>query len=378
MENKIVLYKRSASKNWQFYYYVGGKRIQKSTPYPATKSNYAQAALWANDFIAAKKKDTPQTTFRTLIESMFAKDSAWLKARALRGKPIRWDIARGNLYAVRAHFLDRFGDVPIGSVKPWMIEDHVIAENCSPSVKNRVFYVVRCAYKEAARMEIIDTIPLIENVKTVHAKRKAFSMEQLEKMFCTDPLEMKRIWRKPEYYIFFALLGATGLRRGEALALTTDDILDNGVILVTKALKEHVGVGKTKARKDRVALITEQMVDYIRRYVIKRDGSLHGQRIFCRYWSSYSIHFRLAMKALGFEGFVPHCLRHTYNTDLARVEADDRITEKAKLLLLGHESEKTNKIYTHLTIEDLSKDVIAYRDVSEVGSILADKVGSIV
>lgn len=162
-----------------------------------------------------------------------------------------------------------------------------------------------------------------------------------------------------------------GLRRGELIPLTWDDIdLDNLKISVTKSAESRnsnrltVKSG-TKTSWGRVvditldlALVLQDAKAHARsKYVCpKTDGEMHTLMSWRRMWSSY---IKALCKAPGAEQtsiheITAHYLRHTYATLLYLSGVD--VLTAAKLL--GHSNVKTTiAIYTHLDDLMLSKSV---------------------
>lgn len=178
-----------------------------------------------------------------------------------------------------------------------------------------------------------------------------------------------------------------GLRRGEVIPLTWDDIdLDSRTICVTKSVKMVDGRpvvkrGAKTAAGERVVDIPHVLVDFLR--VKKAENCMNSEKVqiirrlvcpsvagemmtdsaFDRMWESYLADLNLkhgdfrdmekppASKfspsgvPFRIEKFTPHCLRHTFATLLYKAGVDV-LTAKAQL---GHADIKTTlQIYTHL------------------------------
>lgn len=150
------------------------------------------------------------------------------------------------------------------------------------------------------------------------------------------------------YFILY-----TGLRRGEALALTYDDIdFDNKVIHVNKSVycvsnTPYIKSPKTEAGNRDVILLnnlakvlknTFPNTDDKTAYIFNNNGKLFSNSYFQCRWSSY-------LKETGLS-ITPHQLRHAY----ASILFDAGIDVKDAQELLGHASiEMTRDIYTHIS-----------------------------
>ena len=146
---------------------------------------------------------------------------------------------------------------------------------------------------------------------------------------------------KPWYRALIVLLLSTGIRRGEAVSITLDDLdLENGQVLI-----------KGKGGKQRVLPLTEQAIEAIQAYLPHRtrDGS---RRLFVSAYGGHPIQGRVvnAMLAttiqragLAGQGITPHKLRHTFATHLIRKGVDVRTVQE----LLGHSDIQTTARYLH-------------------------------
>lgn len=151
-------------------------------------------------------------------------------------------------------------------------------------------------------------------------------------------------------------LYATGSRISEALALTVDDVLDDGrktadAIRVTgKGNKQRIIPVGSYARaaldayltRARPALTAQQVRATPALFVGARGGALSRQ-------NAWLLIQEVARKA-DLVGLVsPHTLRHSFATHILNGGADIRVVQE----LLGHASVSTTQIYTKVTIDSL-------------------------
>ena len=160
-----------------------------------------------------------------------------------------------------------------------------------------------------------------------------------------------------------------GLRRGELLALTWDDVdLDAGTVTVNKSVEfvgedPRVKTPKTAAG-NRVVYIPAVLIDYLRPLqssglVFPHDGDIFKKTQFRHAWNAYLLDldqhvsgvskFHPARRGLvSVDRFTPHCLRHTFCTMLFE-KGVDALTAQNQL---GHADLKTTLgIYTHLSAD---------------------------
>ena len=145
------------------------------------------------------------------------------------------------------------------------------------------------------------------------------------------------------------LLISTGIRIGEAVTITLDDI-----IISEKTLLIH-----GKGRKQRLIYISSSITwNRIKTLIKERTKSNNNYLFVNRYGQQITIHGvediykKYAKMAQITTKSTPHYLRHTFATNLLANGADLRSVQE----ILGHASVATTQIYTHLTNEKLEKE----------------------
>lgn len=138
------------------------------------------------------------------------------------------------------------------------------------------------------------------------------------------------------------LLISTGIRIGEAAAITLDDIISSERTLLIHG----------KGRKQRLIYISSSITwDRIKTLIKERKNSNDKHLFVNRYGQPLSIHGiediykKYAKKALINPKSTPHYLRHTFATNLLANGADLRSVQE----ILGHASVATTQIYTEVT-----------------------------
>ena len=184
----------------------------------------------------------------------------------------------------------------------------------------------------------------------------------------------------PLYYYGYAyiLILNTGLRMGEALALTWDDVdWNRRLITVNKNLvmaKKRDADGNSVSGYDLVVqdgaktvsgnrtIPINQTAEHALRMLLDRNDTPYvivnnrGHRVLP---SNFERSFRAILANAGVERFGVHTLRHTFASNLFRKGVDIKIISK----LLGHSTVKiTYANYVHLMDEDLG-NVTAILDV---------------
>lgn len=155
----------------------------------------------------------------------------------------------------------------------------------------------------------------------------------------------------PEYARFIKFLALSGLRIGEAICLTKDDITD--VIRVNKTQSQVTGViGKTKTEDStREVYIQKELRDLLAelpdgKWLFEKDGRQIDYNAFRIYFE------RLTEKTIK-KRLTPHALRHTHTSLLAAAGVPLDVISRR----LGHaDSSVTKEIYLHVTAELKDRD----------------------
>lgn len=156
---------------------------------------------------------------------------------------------------------------------------------------------------------------------------------------------VKTSWNKP-FGLFAYFLLYSGLRRGEALALTYGDInFTDKVIHVNKSVSFEGNIPVLKSTKteagtrDVILLdILADKLDHNGKGLLFGDkGKLLSKTQFRRRWAAYQKEMELTL--------TPHQLRHGFATILYEAEIADKDAQE----LLGHSNiSVTRNIYTHI------------------------------
>lgn len=170
----------------------------------------------------------------------------------------------------------------------------------------------------------------------------------------------KRIdfWSKEEFDIFidavdhalykslFSLLFYTGMRIGEALALTTDDVdFDTGKYTISKTLASNGKITPPKTESSNRTVTVPASINKQIKYTFDNIDVGSG-RIFPTNYNNARYHFRKAILLSGIRPLSIHCLRHAHASIL--IAQGVPITAISKRL--GHTSPKvTLSIYSHAT-----------------------------
>ena len=183
---------------------------------------------------------------------------------------------------------------------------------------------------------------LVKLPKTAPAKKRELPDQ-------SDIEKIKKSLDLP-FGLFAYFLMLTGLRRGEALALTYDDIDFKGKrITVNKSLYWEVNQPSIKETKTssgtRSVILMDALADVLPK---NQKGYIFGgekpltQTVYRRLWQKYCEESGIAC--------TPHQLRHLYATILYEAGIDEKMAQE----LMGHSSiTVTRDIYTHIRMSRL-------------------------
>jgi integrase len=253
---------------------------------------------------------------------------------------------------LKAYILPKLGAMRLKDIK--LHDMQTIMDDMQLTGKIRTAQKIRCTLKQiynyavSCQIIAVNLANYLSNPPTIKTKRTALTHEQIQHILGT-PLPLKE-------RIFVYLLLFTGLRRGEALALSKSDIdRDKHTVTVSKSLYWENGSmpvikdsPKTQAG-NRTIMIPDRLWAVLDPYIahlpdgsvlfpMVKSGKPMTQVAFRWFWSRI-------YKDLGIENLTPHVFRHTYATSLYYAGVDI----KAAQYLLGHSSARvTMDIYTHL------------------------------
>lgn len=160
-----------------------------------------------------------------------------------------------------------------------------------------------------------------------------------------DAAELSEFARR-EYIRDAALLDlliGTGIRIGEAAAITLDDIVypERTVLIHGKGRKQRlIYISSPETWSRLLALAKERRGADCPNLFVNRYGSPLSDQGIEYIYKKYAEKARLAVKS------TPHYLRHTFATNLLANGADLRSVQE----LLGHASVATTQIYTEVTL----------------------------
>lgn len=292
-------------------------------------------------------------------------------------KPITYSLQERN---VRLNILPRWSNYRLNEItrneyQKWINE---LRNRYSEGTVRRIHSIFSTAMHDAVHefrilrenpIQKIKVPPEVEKRKEV----RYFTREQLDKFLSqVVPVKNAKYRHSIQYKVLFTLLARTGLRIGEALALTWDDInLQNKTLTVSKTLvyplnsAPYLSTPKSK-KSNRTIKLDDRLVALLKRH------SVNQKEVILRYvnykasdknllfhqqdgrWLRTNVvreYFKEVCKRSDLPILSPHALRHTHAVHLLEAGATIKYVSER----LGHASIKvTADTYLHITkkIED--------------------------
>jgi len=289
----------------------------------------------------------------------------------------------GGTYAVyenslRNHIIPAIGDTPIAKLKPIQVQAALNQILNEGHVRTAEFF--KLTIKQMLQKAVSEGI-VLKNICDDLEKIKA---DRQEKRVLTE-FERRCISRADftkKERLFLDLLYYTGIRRGEALALSVADInREARTIHISHSLDIRENTPKLKEPKTKAGYrdiplpehLFQELMEYISEnncfYLFtSKDRNLITRSSFRRMWDGILKKTKQAAEELQKERkqtgalseitddsitFTPHIFRHTYATNLYYAGIDIKRCQ----YLLGHSSlDITLEIYTHIDNKKNSED----------------------
>lgn len=271
------------------------------------------------------------------------------------------------------HIIPQLGDIRLNALKSHHIQE--LLNDIIQKGHHRTAEIVKLTIKQMIQQAIINEYIY----KDVSLKVSLPQSKKKEKRALTTEekllIEKSKLTQKER--VFVDLLYYTGVRRGEALALTVKDIdFINRKLTINKnlVLKDSQSDIKNSPKTDagnRLIPLPTKLLSELKEYLAnvssiylftKQNGELMTKSSFRRFWDNILDKMNIAAGGDKFsrsetairlvsKDITPHIFRHTYATNLYYAGIDVKTAQR----LLGHSNiQITLEIYTHLDNSNIS------------------------
>ena len=275
--------------------------------------------------------------------------------------------------ALNKHIIPQLGDIRLNALKSHHIQE--LLNDIIQKGHHRTAEIVKLTIKQMIQQAIINEYIY----KDVSLKVSLPQSKKKEKRALTTEekllIEKSKLTQKER--VFVDLLYYTGVRRGEALALTVKDIdFINRKLIINKnlVLKDSQSDIKNSPKTDagnRLIPLPTKLLSELKEYLAnvssiylftKQNGELMTKSSFRRFWDNILDKMNIAAGGDKFsrsetairlvsKDITPHIFRHTYATNLYYADIDVKTAQR----LLGHSNiQITLEIYTHLNNSNIS------------------------
>ncbi|WP_319526163.1 tyrosine-type recombinase/integrase [uncultured Desulfosarcina sp.] len=249
---------------------------------------------------------------------------------------------------LRVHLIPFFGKTRIDKISNFQIEKYKASKIktkklSNKSINNQLTILAKCL-RTAEEWLDLNKIPTIKKLKVPPQKYDFLTIEESNLLLNFS----KGVW-----YDLFLLALKTGLRKGELLALTWEDInWKNAQITVRQSIHRNI-ITSTKSNKIRHIYMTNDVYNCL--YKKRRESGFIFTDENGKHFSRWRINDTLAQvcKKAGLRRITCHVLRHTFASHLAMAGA----TVQSIQQLLGHSDIKTTMRYAHLNQSSLQKTI---------------------
>lgn len=318
---------------------------------PTQGEAIAKRDLWKLENFASAFVQPTERTVKTYLTSWFA------SKRNLKDST----VAVSEVY-LNSYIFPYIGGIKLQELKSEQLNDMFNAlqrtggkkkTGLASATLRKVHFMLFSALEKAVEDEILVKNPLhkLEIPKAVKAKIKPLNADEIKLIFSdakTDPL-----------FPAVALAISTGIRRGELLALTWDDVnLNEGVISINKQLIPIKGGTATTSlkteRSNRPVGIPQKVIEILKQEKAKQESSereYNENKVICQengkhyHPRNFQKRFDKFLDELGIEKRRVHDMRHTFATHLLSNGSYVNEVQNA----LGHTDAKTTlSVYGHI------------------------------
>lgn len=318
---------------------AGGRRRTKCATFATEKA----AQAWIVEELGRVHRGVVDTGSRLRLDAFLT--GHWLPFYQGQRKPASYVVREG---ACRVHIIPALGHIALGKLTPGIVQTFytdLSTRGLAPNTVGVIATTLSAALSAAVKWEMMHRNPAV-GARLPHALRRPMSVwtpEQTRTFLAGES--------DPHWHCLWAVLAETGMRIGELLALTWDDVdWDASTLRVERTItKAGKGKGKTigptkTARGTREVVLSAACVTLLRE--AHQPRVIHDPRIFPISTDAVYERFVKATARLALPRIRLHDLRHT--NVVTALEAGIPLIVISERL--GHASIKiTGDTYAHVT-----------------------------
>ena len=331
---------------------------------------YSRAQLKFDD----DKKHGIQISENPTFEDVYA---IWLESYKLGVKESSLNRVEGLF---KHHITPSLGKRHINTITWQQCQQAVLTWRKEVKAFNKLVQYASLVFRTAQKMGVITTNPMKlvdiredrENASPQTKSKNYWTSKQLA-TFLSTVVHEDNLRNDYQRSALFYLLATTGMRKGEALALTWQDVdLVNDTVTInkttTRALDNTQTVGTPKTvNAYRTLSLEPDTVIYLKKYrqrmtviPLANTRVFHSQKGGPMSLMTPNHWLETALKNTELHRITVHGLRHTF----ASIQVLNGINVKALQLQMGHSDIKiTLNIYTHFSEKQVAAQVIRISDV---------------
>lgn len=329
-------YKDEARKTWfckfQYTDWTGQKRSKLKRGFPTKK----EAAAWERDFLA-KQQGSPDMTFQALYDLYMEDIEHRLKKSTVDNKR----------YIYKKHILPYFKDYPINQLGPADIrkwQNEILKLEKKGTYQRLLHTQLSAIFNFAVKYYSLPHNPcqITGSIGKIKADRMDFwTLEEFNTFIgCVNELPQ---------HMAFETLYYTGLRCGELLALTFEDIdLEASTLRVNKTYhrvkKQDVFTTPKTPGSVRTVTLPPFLVDRLRDYLGRFYAPGPTERIFPLLSGKLVTAMKNGCKASGIKRIRIHDIRHSHVSLLIEMGFSAHLVAER----IGDSVDMVNNIYGHL------------------------------
>ena len=310
--------------SWEASFSYEGKRYRRSLATHALCAEWIESRkyeLKKGITVYSESKDSDNWSLKKAFDKLF--EVEWNGQRS----------QKDNIYKM-GQILEYFGETrPIRSITTEDVDEWTTSlknRGDKNTTINRKLAGLRKVLKFSLKRKKIDECPYFTLQSEKENQRYRWITDEEERLILEYFKEDREMTR------FFIILVDTGMRRGELLNLTKNDV---------NFTNSMVSIWETKADLPRSIPMTPRVIAMMRWCV---NGSSH--KLFNKGVHYYRWRWDKMKEELNLKDVVVHTLRHTFASRLAQRGGNIYHIQK----LLGHSNISNTMIYAHLAPQDLA------------------------